>query len=119
MRCSSLRPDPFERPVPAQSGPTAGESRPPLPSRLRKAEYLPGEPACFKVPPRRGQVAFTLLEVMIACGIFFIAVFAILALVSNTLRNAQRLRRIERARLDEAETNETDHRTRPDPGGRP
>src|SRR5438045_6918579 len=95
MRCSSLRPDPFERPVPAQSGPTAGESRPPVPSRLRKAEYLPGEPACFKVPPRRGQVAFTLLEVMIACGIFFIAVFAILALVSNTLRNAQRLRRIE------------------------
>ncbi len=39
--------------------------------------------------------AFTLLEVMIACGIFFIAVFAILALVSNTLRNAQRLRRVE------------------------
>jgi type II secretory pathway pseudopilin PulG len=37
--------------------------------------------------------AFTLLEVMIACGIFFIAVFAILALVSNTLRNAQALRR--------------------------
>ena len=42
-----------------------------------------------------GDTAFTLLEVMIACGIFFIAVFAILALVSNTLRNAQRLRRIE------------------------
>ncbi len=39
--------------------------------------------------------AFTLMEVMIACGIFFIAVFAILALVSNTLRNAQRLRRVE------------------------
>src|SRR5262245_64136665 len=39
--------------------------------------------------------AFTLLEVMIACGIFFIAVFAILALVSNTLRNAQRLRRVQ------------------------
>src|SRR5438445_9699359 len=39
--------------------------------------------------------AFTLLEVMIACGIFFIGVFAILALVSSTLRNAQRLRRVE------------------------
>jgi hypothetical protein len=31
---------------------------------------------------------------MIACGIFFIAVFAILALVSQTLRNAQALRHI-------------------------
>jgi len=44
---------------------------------------------------RKPERAFTLLEVMIACGIFFIAVFAILALVSNTLRNAQRLRRVE------------------------
>jgi len=39
--------------------------------------------------------AFTLLEVMIACGIFFMATFAILGLVSNTLRNARRLQRIE------------------------
>lgn len=39
--------------------------------------------------------AFTLLEVMIACGIFFIAVFAILGLVSNCLRNARALRHIE------------------------
>src|SRR5262245_10931100 len=39
--------------------------------------------------------AFTLLEVMIACGIFFIAVFAILALVSQTLRNARSLRHVE------------------------
>ena len=39
--------------------------------------------------------AFTLLEVMIACGIFFIAVFAILALVSNTLRNVRILRHVE------------------------
>ena len=38
--------------------------------------------------------AFTLIEVMIACGIFFIAVFAILALVSQTLRNARALRHI-------------------------
>ena len=37
--------------------------------------------------------AFTLLEVMIALGIFFMAMFTILALVSNTLRNARGLRR--------------------------
>lgn len=39
--------------------------------------------------------AFTLLEVMIACGIFFMATFTILALVSQCLRNARRLQRIE------------------------
>ena len=39
--------------------------------------------------------AFSLLEVMIACGIFFMAVFAILAMVSSVLRNARSLRRIE------------------------
>jgi type II secretory pathway pseudopilin PulG len=39
--------------------------------------------------------AFTLLEVMIACGIFFIAIFAILGLVSTCLRNARALRHIE------------------------
>lgn len=37
--------------------------------------------------------AFSLLEVMIALGIFFMAVFTILALVSNTLRNARALQR--------------------------
>src|ERR1051326_2863346 len=37
-------------------------------------------------------VAFTLMEVMIACAIFFMAIFAILALVSGTLRNARGLR---------------------------
>jgi hypothetical protein len=42
---------------------------------------------------RRG--GFSLLEVMIACGIFFAAVFAILALVSGTLRNARLLRRVD------------------------
>ncbi len=40
-------------------------------------------------------VAFTLLEVMIACGIFFMATFTILALVSQTLRNARALQRGE------------------------
>ena len=38
------------------------------------------------------SVAFSLLEVMIACGIFFMATFAILALVASTLRNARSLR---------------------------
>jgi hypothetical protein len=48
-------------------------------------------------PPdeHKGGSAFTLLEVMIACGIFFIAVFAILGLVSTCLRNARALRHIE------------------------
>ena len=39
----------------------------------------------------QSATAFTLMEVMIACGIFFMAMFAILALVSNTLRNARGL----------------------------
>ena len=39
---------------------------------------------------RRG---FSLLEVMIAIGVFFIGVFAILGLVSSSLENARRLQR--------------------------
>ena len=48
-----------------------------------------------KISRRRGrkQRAFSLLEVMIACGIFFMAVFAILGLVSSSLEHARRLRR--------------------------
>jgi hypothetical protein len=45
---------------------------------------------------RRGSShskAFTLIEVMIALGIFFVAMFAILGLVSNSLRNARALQR--------------------------
>ena len=45
--------------------------------------------------PPRSRTAFSLLEVMIACGIFFMAVFAILAMVSSVLRNARSLRRVE------------------------
>ncbi|MCX6923451.1 MAG: hypothetical protein NT154_09630 [Verrucomicrobia bacterium] len=45
--------------------------------------------------PRSAHAAFTLLEVMIACGIFFMAIFAILAMVSSVLRNARSLRRTE------------------------
>jgi Tfp pilus assembly protein PilV len=37
--------------------------------------------------------AFTLIEVMIACGIFFMATFAILAMVATTLRNARGLQK--------------------------
>ena len=44
-------------------------------------------------PPAHEQRAFSLLEVMIAIGIFFMAVFAILGLVSGALENARRLQR--------------------------
>src|SRR5262245_861818 len=43
----------------------------------------------------RKTSAFTLMEVVIASAIFFLAIFAILALVSNTLRNARSLRHIQ------------------------
>ncbi len=49
-------------------------------------------PATLRLP--RSQTAFSLIEVMIACGIFFMAVFAILDLVSSVLRNARSLRRL-------------------------
>ena len=42
-----------------------------------------------------GARAFSLLEVMVAVGIFFMAMFTILALVSNSLRSARKLRRVE------------------------
>jgi Tfp pilus assembly protein PilV len=41
----------------------------------------------------RCERAFSLIEVMIAAAIFFLAVFAILGLVSQTLGNARRLQR--------------------------
>ena len=41
----------------------------------------------------RAPSAFTLLEVMIAIGIFFIASFAILGLISTSLQNVRRLQR--------------------------
>lgn len=44
----------------------------------------------FPIQPHR---AFSLLEVMIAAAMFFLAVFAILGLVSQTLSNARRLQR--------------------------
>jgi type II secretory pathway pseudopilin PulG len=39
------------------------------------------------------QRAFSLMEVMIAMGIFFMSVFVILSLVSSSLQNARRLQR--------------------------
>jgi hypothetical protein len=48
----------------------------------------------FKTSQRRREPqAFSLLEVMIAIGIFFMAVFAILGLVSGSLANARHLKR--------------------------
>jgi len=44
-------------------------------------------------PLRRRFGAFTLLEVMIAMGLFFIASFAVLSLVSSSLNNVRRMQR--------------------------
>jgi len=46
------------------------------------------EPNC-----RPGPRAFSLMEVMIAIGIFFMCIFVILSLVSSSLRNARMLER--------------------------
>lgn len=62
---------------------------------------FPQGSSCRRAPVRRAATlsqadcwcAFTLIEVMIACGIFFMATFAILSLVSTTLRNARALQR--------------------------
>jgi Tfp pilus assembly protein PilV len=48
--------------------------------------------AKIKNDMRRRQ-AFSLMEVMIAMGIFFMSVFVILSLVSSSLQNARRLQR--------------------------
>lgn len=42
----------------------------------------------------RGTLAFTLLEVMIALGIFFMALFAILGVVTQGLRSARSLNQV-------------------------
>src|SRR5271168_86440 len=42
--------------------------------------------------PKSSRRAFSLLEVMIAIGIFFVGSFAILSLISQSLSNAQRLK---------------------------
>lgn len=45
----------------------------------------------------RADEGFTLLEVMVASGILFVCLFAVLGLLANTLRNARALQRV---RLD-------------------
>jgi hypothetical protein len=44
-------------------------------------------------PPGSKRRAFSLLEVMVAIGLFFMAVFAVLGLVSISLQNARHLKR--------------------------
>ena len=78
MNCRSKNP---ECRVPG--GDTHDATRPPT---------LDSRPSTLPCP--HSQTAFSLLEVMIACGIFFMAVFAILAMISNVLRNARSLRRV-------------------------
>ncbi len=56
----------------------------PATSNLQQRSQSPGRP-CSHLRAR----AFTLVEVMIACGIFFMASFSILALVANCLHNAR------------------------------
>src|SRR5580765_3697098 len=63
--------------------------------KLHPASRIAHHPAKSRSERSRASIAFTLLEVMIACGIFFTATFAILALVSQTLRNARVLRHVE------------------------
>ena len=46
-----------------------------------------------EIKTRACRHGFSLLEVMIAIGVFFIGVFAILGLVSSSLENARRLQR--------------------------
>src|SRR5262245_58682024 len=41
----------------------------------------------------RGTLAFTLIEVMVALLIFFMAVFTVLGLLASTLKNARALQR--------------------------
>jgi hypothetical protein len=49
----------------------------------------------FSTPdPRPAGAGFTLMEVMIAGGILFMCLFAILALIANTLSNARALQRM-------------------------
>ncbi len=55
----------------------------------------PSPPSCGAARSRHSQTAFSLLEVMIAGALFFMAIFAILAMVSTVLRNARSLRRAE------------------------
>lgn len=52
-----------------------------------------GRRSCHESPVTCHLSAFTLLEVMIAVAIFFMCVFAVLELVSQNLKNVQRLQK--------------------------
>ena len=62
--------------------------------RVPRADTPPA-PRLSPLGAPRPQAAFSLVEVMVACGIFFMCVFAILAMISSVLRNARLLRRVE------------------------
>lgn len=57
----------------------------------RPETVLRSQPAASRSGLRRGGVAFTLLEVMIAMALFFMAIFAILGLVAQNLQIARSL----------------------------
>lgn len=56
---------------------------------------LPSQNSRTAVRLDQPQTAFSLIEVMIASAIFFLAVFTVLAVVNSSLRNARVLRRID------------------------
>ncbi len=64
-------------------------------SRVTHRASRSSRPSPLALPPAPLARAFTLMEVMIAAALFFLAVFSILALVSSTLRNARALRHIQ------------------------
>jgi hypothetical protein len=71
------------------------EGRVPAGSTHDGSGITPLAPCSLPRRSRRSGKAFSLLEVMVASGIFFMCVFGILALVSSVLRNARSLRRTE------------------------
>ena len=70
-----------------------GEMRLPLPITHHASRITSPTPRPSAL--RAARAAFSLMEVMIASGIFFMAIFSILALISGVLRNARSLRRVE------------------------
>ena len=60
-----------------------------------KSDGIPSRNSPFEIRHSKFTSAFTLIEVMIAMGIFFSCMFAILALVSSALRNARSLQAMD------------------------
>jgi len=71
--------------------------------KMKCVEYRVSSVECPEALPQAGRsghasratrhAAFTLMEVMIASAIFFMAMFSVLALVAGTLRNARALQK--------------------------